>query len=110
MDRQIVTRPKLPIHEIYQYLTQKNFNLSSDRILKDPQANSDVIWNILVFLSNNIKDTKYEQIEPTLVYMIDAEQHKQSLKRVKEYITISDIFKKILKIGEEYPIKDILKP
>lgn len=63
MDRQVVVpRPRLPLHEIYQYLAQKNFNLSSDRVLKDPQANSDVIWNILVFLSNHLKDTKYDQI------------------------------------------------
>jgi tRNA A22 N-methylase len=61
MERQVVIRPRLSFHDIYQYLIQKNFNLSSDRILKDPLSNADVIWNILVFLTNNLKDTKYDQ-------------------------------------------------
>jgi tRNA A22 N-methylase len=61
MDRQVVIRPRLSIHDIYQYLIQKNFNLSSDKILKDPLSNADVIWNILVFLTSNLKDTKYDQ-------------------------------------------------
>jgi hypothetical protein len=52
-------RAKLNAHEIYQFLIQKNFNLSSDKILKEPQQNADIIWNILIFLAFNIKDTKF---------------------------------------------------
>lgn len=52
----------MTLQEIYQYLIQKNFNLSSDRILKEPLANPDIIWNIIVFLTINLRDTKFDQI------------------------------------------------
>lgn len=52
-------RAKMNINEIYQYLEKKNFNLTSDKILKDPAANPETIWNILYFLTSPIKDTKY---------------------------------------------------
>ena len=52
-------RAKMNVHEIYQYLAFKNFNLTSDRILKEPHLSPYIIWSILVFLISNIKDTKY---------------------------------------------------
>lgn len=48
-------RAKMNINEIYQYLEKKNFNLTSDKILKDPAANPETIWNILYFLTSPIK-------------------------------------------------------
>lgn len=55
-------RQRMTLQEIYQYLGQKNFNLSSDKILRDPLGNPDIIWNILTFLTQNIRDTKFDQI------------------------------------------------
>lgn len=52
-------RPKMSAHEIYQYLSQKNFNLMSDKVLKEPQSSPETIWGILVFLATPIKDSKY---------------------------------------------------
>lgn len=55
-------RPRMTLQEIYQYLIQKNYNLASDRTLKEPAANPDIIWNIIVFLTLNLRDTKFDQI------------------------------------------------
>lgn len=84
-------------HEIYQYLMQKNFNLTSDKILKEPYLNYDIIWNILVFLANPIKSTKFEQIEPMLYVTISPALRDLTIKKIKEYVTVSDSLKKILR-------------
>lgn len=55
-------RQKMTFNEIFQYLSQRNFNLTSDKVLKDPLGNPDIIWNILIFLTQNIRDTKFDQI------------------------------------------------
>lgn len=104
-------RAKMSLHDIYQYLGQRNFNLSSEKVLKEPHSSPDVIWSILHFLAVNLKDTKYEQVEPTLIYVVmEQDLHRNSLKRMKEYITVSEVFKKIMKTNADFPIKEILRP
>lgn len=73
----------MSVHEVNQYLSSKNFNLASDKVLKEPQSNPESIWSILVFLAMNIKDSKFEQIEPFIFSLVNAETHKVSLKRIK---------------------------
>lgn len=55
-------KQKMSIHDIFLYLGQKNFNLTSEKVLKDPLGNPDIIWNILIFLTQNIRDTKFDQV------------------------------------------------
>ena len=95
---------RLSHQEIYQYLSAHNFNLTSEKILKDPQSYSDIVWNILYFLSAEIKDGAYDHLEPSLVYILDADVHRNSLKKMREYITVSAVLRR-LGFSREYPIK-----
>ena len=70
-------------HEIYQHLMQKNFNLTSDKILKEPHLNYDIIWNILVFLATPLRTTKFEQIEPMLFASISPVLRELTIKKIK---------------------------
>ena len=54
--------PRLSIQEIFHYLNAQDFNLSSEKILREPQSHPEIIWSILVYLCTPLKDDRYEQI------------------------------------------------
>lgn len=74
---------KLNPHDIYAYLSSKNFNLSSDKIFREQHPNQDTIWAILSFLSTPFNNQTYEQIEPMLVYLLDPDIYLTALKKMK---------------------------
>ena len=56
-----------------------------------------------------MKDEKYDQLEPSLVYLLDNDAHRLSLKKMNEYIMVSSVLKR-LGFHSEYPFREIFRP
>lgn len=96
--------------EICSYLKDQNFNLTQDKIFKDLHANWDIMWDIMVFLCDRIKDTRYEQLEPSLSHVMETDHYQCAVKKMRDYIGVSSVFNKLNYPFEYYPLKDIVRP
>jgi hypothetical protein len=70
--------------EIFNYIQATGYNLSSEKILKEPESNHQTIWEIIVHLCNRVKNKNRDSNFATYTYLIeDPEKHQLSCKWVR---------------------------